>query len=63
MKQREQWSELYGENVTITKETHEIPYLECNRCGKLLKTVYVVCGCETGIEHAYLGPECLKHLS
>lgn len=63
MKQKEQWSETFGENVTITKETYNVPYLECSRCGKPLRTVYVVQGCETGIEHMYLGKECINHLS
>ncbi len=56
------YSELYGEEIILKFEKHDKPQLNCSRCGRLLKSFYVIQGCKTGIEHAYIGKECIKHL-
>lgn len=56
------WSDILGEEVEIIKETHDRPQVTCTRCGKDLKTFYVVQSVETGVERMYLGAECIKHL-
>ena len=57
-------SEKYGENVHIMKYAGEekFPYIECSRCGKLIKrTMYVIQNTETDVEMEYLGSDCIKH--
>jgi hypothetical protein len=61
-KEKIMYSDVYGEKVRLIYEKHNRPYIECTRCGKDLTSFYVVQGLETGIEHAYLGRECIKHL-
>ena len=56
-----QYSALLNKNVDIHLEKHEIPQIECSRCGKLIKNFYVVQD-EDGIECLYLGMCCIKKL-
>lgn len=64
MKKREttMWSDVYEEQVAITKEKHDHVSAYCARCARPLKSFYVVRGLETGIEHACFGEECISHL-
>lgn len=59
---KKQWSDVFETYITVHKETHKNPQLECFRCGKLLKSFYVVQDAESGVELAYLGTECIKHI-
>ncbi len=49
-------------SVLEYKQEKGIPYMECSRCGQLIKRkMYVVQDDETDIEMLYLGSECIKH--
>lgn len=58
----QQWSYVANDYVTIHTETHSSPYIECSRCGKILKKFYVVQDSD-GVEVAYLGSCCIKKFS
>lgn len=59
-----QYSEILDEDVNILeyKSNDQIPYCDCDRCGKpIKKKMYVIQSCATDIEMMYLGSECIKH--
>ena len=65
-KYRSIYSVAFDEEVDILEyvSKDKIPYCECSRCGKpIIKKMYVVQSKETGVEMAYLGAECIKHLA
>lgn len=58
------YSEICGEMVNVLKykSNTNLPYCECDRCGKMIKrTIYVVQSAENDVEMMYLGSECIKH--
>lgn len=55
------YSELFEEEVQLIHEKHDRPYINCFRCGKLLKDFTVVVSVKDGTEMAYFGDECIKH--
>ena len=42
------------------RSTHSWPYIECSRCGKLIRRTMFVVQDSRGIEVEYLGSECVK---
>ena len=60
-RQIEMWSEVLEANVTALFETHDVPQVNCSRCGKPLKQFYVVID-DAGIERMYLGTCCINKL-
>lgn len=61
------YCDIVDEDVDILlyedKRKKEIPYCTCSRCGKGIKNkMYVVQSKDTGLEHFYLGSECIKKI-
>lgn len=64
-KQIRKFSEMFDENVVIFEErsTSKFPYCDCDRCGKpIVRKMFTVQSCETGIELGYFGSECVKYI-
>lgn len=62
------YSYIAGEEVGILEykdnSTKPIPYCDCSRCGRPIKSrMWVVQSKETGVELFFLGSECIKRFS
>lgn len=61
MKTGNYFSKTLNCNVFLYIHNYNHFYCGCDRCGKLLKTVYSVTPESDGLEYTY-GPECVKFL-
>jgi len=64
-KQIRKFSGVFGEEVVINEErsNSKFPYCDCDKCGKpIIRRMFTVQSCETGIEIAHLGSECVKYV-